>query len=809
MGTSAYELYERGRAASNAQRYAQARRLLERASAGPGADPDLRARIAGTLAYVIAQTGQPAKAEALCREALSRDGLSAETAAILSGQLGVLFSRAGRLDEADEMLTRAVAGLEGIALANCLLNRSLVHMQRRALEACAADLERATALYEAEGDAAAAAESRHNLGYAALLAGDLVTALELMARSRPMIAAESDVSAAMSDLDRAEVLRDAGLVDEAERLLESVAATFGAARMRQARAEAEFHLARSLLGHDPVRAARIARDASRRFRSLGSESWTARSTAIRLDALLADGAPPPPADFAATAESLAAAGFPAEAIAVRFSGSLAATLRGQDAGRLPRLPRNAPTPLRLRAAEVRAARAAPSRARRIAAEGLDLLSDWQRSFGALDLQASVAMHGTGLIFAGLRSAARSGSPGILFDWSERARHLSQQVAPVRPPHDPALAADLAALRMLRAELTGSEWTTHPQVRALRDRVRERQWTTTGAGDARPRTTLDAVRGALDAGTAMLSYVFTGAELLCVVTTTTSARIVRLSWPDVQQATQGLRADLDVAAAVRTGPMASVVARALDERLKSLSGALLAPMRVAPATRLVLTVPGALAGIPWGMLPDMDGRPFTLATSASRWLDDRTADRTPRHAGFAAGPRVPRAVEEIERAGSAWTDRGAEATVLTGDAARVDAVTALADRVDVLHIAAHGRHAVDNPMFAGFELADGALFGYDVDLVPRVPDTVVLSACELGRSSVRWGEEALGMTRVWLHAGARCVIAAPAVVPDDDAAALLSAVHSRLARGEDPAVALASASASTGARTSFQVHGAAL
>jgi CHAT domain-containing protein len=145
-------------------------------------------------------------------------------------------------------------------------------------------------------------------------------------------------------------------------------------------------------------------------------------------------------------------------------------------------------------------------------------------------------------------------------------------------------------------------------------------------------------------------------------------------------------------------------------------------------------------------------------------------------------------------------------VLTRDDARVDAVTSLAAEVDVLHIAAHGRHAADNPLFAGFELADGALFGYDVDLIPHVPDTVVLSACELGRSSVRWGEEALGMTRVWLHAGTRSVIAAPALVPDEVASELLSAVHAGLADGESPAAALAAASRQTGLHTPFQCHG---
>ena len=68
----------------------------------------------------------------------------------------------------------------------------------------------------------------------------------------------SKASGAISDLDRAEVLREAGLTREAEALLAGAAGAFGATRMPKERAEAEFHLARSLLTHDPQRARRVA-----------------------------------------------------------------------------------------------------------------------------------------------------------------------------------------------------------------------------------------------------------------------------------------------------------------------------------------------------------------------------------------------------------------------------------------------------------------------------------------------------------------------------------------------------------------------
>lgn len=813
MPLSAIELHRRGVEAANARRFAQARRALDAATARTD-DPDLRARIDGTFAYVLAQTGEPAAAEQLCRDALARTGLRAETIAVLSGQLGTLLMHGGRLAEAEIELTRAIDTLTAIGdetteLANCLMNRSVVRMQQRELETCTEDLRRAVAVYEANDDDEPLAEARHNLGYAALLRGDLVTALTLMTRSRPELAAISDLAAAISDLDRAEVLRDAGLTTEAEALLERVAVQFGAQRMRQARGEAELHLARSLLRHDADAAERAARTAARRFTALANDGWAARAEAVRLEARQRT-KPHRPLDttaFARTAKALERSGFHTEATGLRLSA------RRDGSGRLPRLGDTAPMPLRLHAQEVRAARAAAAGrdrdALRAAADGLDLLTTWQQSFGALDLQASVAMHGSDLMYAGLSAAARLRDPFALFEWSERARHLSQQVAPVRPPHDETLAVDLAELRMLRAELAGADWTTDARVRTLRDRVRERQWAATTSGGTRERLGLSAATALLDRDIAVLSYVFTGSDLHAIVVTSAGATIVDLSWVRVQAALDGLRADLDMAALTRGGLMGHVTERALSSRLAILDAELVAPLLLAApsAAKLAITVPGALGGVPWAMLPGMSGVPFTLATSVSRLLGSPSRTRRrPTTIGFAAGPRVARADDEIERAAAAWRSAGVVPQTLTASDATVAAVTELAAATDVLHIAAHGRHAVDNPLFSGFELADGILFGYDVDLIPKVPSTVILSACELGRSSVRWGEEALGMTRVWLHAGAECVIAAPVAVPDDVAAELLSAVHTGLSDGATPAVALARASADTGLNAPFQCHG---
>ncbi|MET0830705.1 MAG: CHAT domain-containing protein [Microbacterium sp.] len=823
MTLSAAELYRRGRAHLNARQNAAARRVLAQAAERTD-DPDLRARIAGSLAAVVIRQGDPATAERLCNEALQRPGLRPQTSAMLHGQLGLLALERGDVVGAISLLDRGIAhiGDDREHRTPMLINRSVAHMRAGNLAAARADLEQAAADYAASGDDVERAMAVHNAGYVALLEGNLVEALESMSEARPVMERASVVNAAICDLDRAEVLRDAGLSSEAERALERVARVFGAHRMLQARGEAELNLARSQLAHDPATAARTASAAARRFRTVDSAAWAAQADGIRVRAELTDrvydldGMPaararrtPDAAEVARISAALRAKRLNVEATAVDLSAQLHAADRGSR-GRGVRLPASATIDVRLLAHRVRARRALASgreaQARRHAAAGIEELAQWQSAFASLDLQSSVRMHGQPLLMDGLSSAMRSEKPDVLFEWSERARHFNQRIVPLRPPPDPEVAAELAELRMLRGEARG-DWLATPRAAELHDDLRRRQWSGTSAAGIEALVTMDELRGALERDTALLSFVWSEGRLVCLVVTAGTARVIEIpAWRAAHAALAGLRSDLDMSASVRSGPLADVVRQSLDDRLRTLSDALLAePVSVAGVERFLITAPGVLNGVPWGMLPALRGRPFTIASSATRWAGLREASRArvPASAGFAVGPRVDRGREEVSLAAAAWGD----AAVLDGDRATAVAVTELASRVDVLHIAAHGRHAADNPLFSGLELADGALFGYDVDLIPRLPGTVVLSACEVGRSSVRWGEEAIGMTRVWLHAGTQCVIAAPVIVADDVACELLGAMHEGLAAGRSPSEALALASERTGIVAPFQAHGA--
>ncbi|MFB9644867.1 hypothetical protein ACFFPJ_03540, partial [Microbacterium terregens] len=438
MGRSAESLHRAAVELANRGRLTAAERTLARAEALTD-DVDLRGRIAGTRAVILVRTGRVAEAEQLCLETLQGPGLSSATTAILEGQLGSIAEFAGRLDDADQWLSRAIATIdEPVARAHLLINRSLISMQRRELDRAAQDTGTAAEIYARSALAVDEAEARHNLGYIDLLRGDLVAALTEMTAARETLAAASRPGSAISDLDRAEVLREAGLTREAEELLTRAARVFGSARMPKERAEAEFQLASSLLTHDPARARRVAATATRRFRAIGNDPWAQRAEAVRLRAELSGGqvvhggaVVPGPArvpraeEVDQAASALDREGLRSEAAALRLTRQLWAArtgLAGAGERSSTRVPATATLDVRLLAHEVRAVRAAArgrhSEAGRHAARGLDAFADWQRDFGSLDLQTSIAMHGNGLMGAGLSSAMRSGRPDVMFEWAE-------------------------------------------------------------------------------------------------------------------------------------------------------------------------------------------------------------------------------------------------------------------------------------------------------------------------------------------------------------------------------------------------------
>ncbi|WP_243058282.1 CHAT domain-containing tetratricopeptide repeat protein [Nocardioides sp. SR21] len=748
---------------------------------------------------MLSEMGEHAEAMGLCHEVLSYDDVDESSRGGLHAQLGLILMLRGETSPAMEHFDEALMRLdESSRIANVYLNRGNVHLQRRQVVAAGADFERSFAAFREADDAYGAAKALHNLGYTHFLAGDLVAALRDFATAYPTVAAEGPVMTAMVEQDRAEVLTAAGLHEEGAVALAAAATAYGRRRLYQRRGEAELALARSLVARDPRASREAARLALRRFRRTEARAWEVRAEATLLTAEVESGGRGPAlarrgADLA---QELDDQGLRWDAALARLGVVQVLTRRGDLAGarsslRLVGSTRRGPIGVRLTDRDVRAELAAASGRRADALHhvraGLADLHEWQSSFGSLDLQTGVAGHGVRLAARGLTLAVASGRPHVLFEWSERARMLASRVQPVRAPEDEQIVSDLTELREMAAE--GGQRDPEREAE-LRQRVRERAWQHRGSGEVDEPATLDELRGSLDADTALVAYVATAAQVVALVVTTEETAWVDLGKRSaITDPLGGLLPDLDVAAAEMPDAMGRFVRQELANRLQAFSERLVAPVLEAVGRRsVVLTPSGVLAGVPWTLLPGFTGRPVTVAQSATSWLARRTTPLRSASAGFVAGPRVARAEDEVTAAAKEWSD----ARVLTESAATADAVCELAESVDVLHVAAHGRHSAENPLFSGLQLADGPWFGYDIDRLRRAPDVVLLSACEVGRSNVRWGEELLGMTTAWLHAGARCVIASPAAVNDQAAYDVLVAVHQRLAAGLEPAAALAEA-----------------
>jgi hypothetical protein len=415
---------------------------------------------------------------------------------------------------------------------------------------------------------------------------------------------------------------------------------------------------------------------------------------------------------------------------------------------------------------------------------------------------------------GLADAITADQPMAALRWLERSRAITSGLAPVKPPDDPRMAALLEELRHLRLELRQHEVSGEKDATAL-SRMRaacrsleraaaSRERHLVGPGDQVPETDPVALEAALTRGPeqagCLVALFGVDSGVYALVFGRSRARLVALGGrTPVLDQVRRTRADLDVLALAGTSiTMRPVIRASLQAGLAQLDSWLLGPLdAVLDDGPLVLVPSGALATLPWGLLPRLRGRPVAVARSAAEWSRGRTwpGVATDEDAGratvFATGPRVVRAEEEVRSCAGMWP--GAAVLPLCEPQQLLDA--AAGSRL--VHVAAHGAHDADNPLFSSLELSGGLVFGHDLTRMHPPPVHVVLSACDLGLATVRPGGEPLGMTAALLHSGAGSVVAGVARVADEAACDVAVSYHQRLSAGEQPSYALAGALADTG------------
>ncbi len=810
-----------GRPTQAQERYRAVARALDAADDGALVFAELRSRVLLGLAIADFEvTGDLAASMRLMDEASAERERAdcAELVAPIAGARGLLLLRCGEIDRALRSLDEGVALLDAAPVGDqlsLLLDRGTLHLERGALEAAADDfaacLDRAV---EAQ-DRMHAWKASHNLAYVEFLRGQLPRALALMRAAEESNPGDPSPIAL---LDQARVLREAGLVDDAADLLERVAAMFEAAGLEQDLAETE--LARAdcaLLDPDTVaESATLAASALARFERRGNARWQRRAelAVLRAWRLAADeDGPAGLGELAERAEHLAAQCRAEHRADLAHQASLLAAecrLRGGlDGHELPGLRPGDDVSTRLHTREVRAlsfdAAGEPRRALGEVRRGLAELGDYQRSFGSLDLRTASAVHGAALARLGLDVALRSGSAAAVFEVVERGRAVSTRLPPVRPPEDSGTAALLSELRQTEEELRALEGEAgddesarlRRRVGHLQREVRELAWTREDLdGDGEPDQPASEAprcaevrRVAREAGQTLVTLARDRGDWVAVALGRRTPTVHRLAPIDrVAAQVSRLRADLDaLAMPFLPDGIRDVVRRSAEGVLAELDATLLGPLGVDGP--LVVSCSGDLCFLPWGLLPSRRGLPTVTAPSAAAWLRGHRAAAHGRgdRVVALAGPDLRQARPEAEAVAATWPG----ATLLGGAEATGEAMRAALSGADLVHVAAHGTHRQDNPLFSSVRLADGALYAYELGRSgERFAGCVVLSACDAGLATFRPGDESLGLSQVLLQLGARSVVAAVARVNDEASARLMTGLHARLAAGADTASALA-------------------
>jgi tetratricopeptide (TPR) repeat protein len=812
----AEELRTRGVAANSAGRPAEARRLLGQAlrlvSSLSGADArELRARVLMSDALAVFERSGLANA----LEVLDRAGRelrqipSSGVEQLLHSQRALLLLRSGSMARALAELDRAAQGLPRVPVRDqvvILLNRGTLHMQLAHLEAGRSDLLAALALALEHGLAELGWKVQHNLGYLEYVAGDLPLALSRLAEVQAMVAHP----APWVPLDHGRVLVEAGLLREAQaRFLEAetVARDNG---LNHERGESLVELARvSLLQGDHPEAMRYAALAKRLFGRRGAEGWRSQAGLVAVMAEVFQGRNRPSVVRQAMdlANRFAVAGardldayaslLAAEAHLVRGDTAVAESLIARasaGAGAMSYSRRLYADLVKAKAADARGDR---PKARAIMRRASDGLARAQGRSSSLDVRAAVALHGRRLGDLALGLAVEEGSAARALEATERWQAISNRLPPVAPPDDPDLAQLTSQLRQLREQERGlsaerNRATAH--IAALERRIRERDWHGVGSEGAaltKP-VSVTALQRRLAATSAALASFFPHAGTIhaVVVTPRGSALVPVAAEAEVLELATRIQADVIAANQPRLHPaIASSVRGSLSRRLEEVDRALLGPLGLRQE-RLVVVPSYAVAGLPWGLLPSRVGRPTTVARSATTWASgDLRLPPTKPSVYAVAGPGLATTDAEVDAVAALWPSAEAVHAEQSTEAGLVQALRSRS----VVHIAAHGEHQGQNPLFSSVRLSDGVLFAHELQHGGVTAEHVILSACDVGRATIRPGDEALGLTASLLALGAKNVVAAVAPVPDVVAHRVMTAYHRHLAAGLDVSASLAQAS----------------
>jgi len=417
----------------------------------------------------------------------------------------------------------------------------------------------------------------------------------------------------------------------------------------------------------------------------------------------------------------------------------------------------------------------------------------------------------------------NGVPGRL--WASYRRSLQQidrlrsdlaqrTVASRGANEDGPLIEELRRLELERDRMAAEVRTAAPRLAGLR-----------------PVTapTLDQVRGALDPGSVLLSYVTGQKKSALFVVGPAADAGGRLRVYSIPVGEEELRRRIDILHAfIVRGRETDTVDAALVAQGRRLFQLLIEPALrdVEKASRLLIVPDGPLREAPFAalVLPGLDVRylgqwkPIFFSSSAGTLLALRTREKgRARQANGAliafGNPVYPqrsatvRAYGLTSLAGSRTEVKriaasfGRSATVYLGREASEQRARSLTDAPRYLHFAVHARSDAVFPLQSALFLSmtargdppadnDGVLHAWEImDGLHCNAEVVTLSGCSTGCGERVAGEGLLGLVRAFQYAGARTVVASQWPVGDRATAALMGLFYDGLRGGVPTAEAL--------------------
>jgi CHAT domain-containing protein/tetratricopeptide (TPR) repeat protein len=254
--------------------------------------------------------------------------------------------------------------------------------------------------------------------------------------------------------------------------------------------------------------------------------------------------------------------------------------------------------------------------------------------------------------------------------------------------------------------------------------------------------------------------------------------------------------LNLAAALKAGSLSPLIPSltAIMQRIvQRLYAALLQPLapRLRDHRRLVIVPYGVLHYLPFHLLHDgstylIERHEMVVLPAAG--LITRNSLRRPPGAlvlAHSLNGRLPQTLAEAHILQGLFGG-----TICRNEAAGRAALYAQPSQI--LHIAAHGEHRLDQPDLSYIQLADGQLYTDDLLQHDLSYELVTLSACETGRANIAAGDEPIGLGRGVLYAGAGAIISSMWRVTDDSTVILMQRIYQALAGGASKAAALRAA-----------------